>query len=194
MKDLSLQLILPKRLMASHQKIIEQKSKWIEKKYLHLLNRKLIINDNQILYNGEYYELEVSYSDKASVNLFKNKILISITNILDSKTLLYNWMTEETEKILNKNIPQLTQKLGVKASNVRVKKTVRWGYCKRKGELTFNWQLAALPRDLAEYIIIHEITHLSEFNHSKKFKAKLASLCPDFKDKEIRLNNYYLDA
>lgn len=190
-KDLSLNIILPKRSRSDPQKIINEKRKWIKKKYIQLLNRKPIFYGNKILYNGKYYEIEEKMSSNMDVNIVDNKIILFTTKDIDCKTLLYNWMTSETKKIINEKSPQLIQKLGVKDPNIRVKKTARWGYCKKKGELTFNWQLAALPIDLAEYIVIHEITHLSEFNHSKNFKNKLKSICPDYKKREKRLNIYY---
>lgn len=192
-KDLSLNIIIPKRSNSDPQEIINEKKSWIKKKYIQLSNRKQIFSGTQILYNGIYHEFEEIVSSKISVNIVDNKILISTNKDMDSKTLLCNWMKSETTKIINEKSPKFIQKLGVKTPNIIVKKTARWGYCKKKGELTFNWQLAALPRDLAEYIVVHEITHLSEFNHSKNFKKKLKTLCPDYKNREKRLNEYCLN-
>ena len=53
----------------------------------------------------------------------------------------------------------------------------------------FNWQLIALPKELIEYVINHEITHLLEFNHSTNFHKRLVALCPDFREKENVLKN-----
>ncbi len=192
-KDLSLNIILPKRSRSDPNKIINEKRKWIKKKYLQLSKRKPIFFGTQILYNGKYHEIVENRSSNIDVNVVENKIILCTTKDIDCKTLLYNWMTTETKKIINEKSPLFIKKLGVKDPIIRVKKTARWGYCKKKGELTFNWQLAALPKDLAEYIMIHEITHLSEFNHSKNFKNKLQSICPDYKKREKRLNNYYSD-
>lgn len=68
--------------------------------------------------------------------------------------------------------------------------TKKWAYCKRDGRLVFNWQLIALPRELADYVVLHEVTHLSEFSHSNRFKRKLALICPDFREKEAMLKRY----
>jgi hypothetical protein len=53
----------------------------------------------------------------------------------------------------------------------------------------FNWQLIALPKELIEYVIDHEIAHLLEFNHSTNFHKRLASLCPNFRERENMLKN-----
>jgi predicted metal-dependent hydrolase len=64
----------------------------------------------------------------------------------------------------------------------------RWGSCSRKGNLNFNYKIALLPSRLADYIIVHELCHLAEFNHSQKFWNLVARIIPDFFDikKELR--------
>ena len=73
------------------------------------------------------------------------------------------------------------------AINIKNQKT-RWGSCSRKGNLNFNYKLALLPTHVADYIIVHELCHLSEFNHSRKFWELVAQMVPDHKKirKELR--------
>jgi len=70
---------------------------------------------------------------------------------------------------------------------IRAQKT-RWGSCSYKGDLSFNYRLAALPAYIADYIVVHEICHLLELNHSKKFWAQVARAVPEHKAirKEMR--------
>lgn len=78
--------------------------------------------------------------------------------------------------------------LGVKSIKIRNQKT-RWGSCSRSGNLNFNYKILFLPPELADYIVVHELCHLTEMNHGKAFWALVARQVPDYKArrKNIRL-------
>jgi predicted metal-dependent hydrolase len=77
--------------------------------------------------------------------------------------------------------------------NVKNQKT-RWGSCSRKGNLNFNYKIALLPSHLADYIIVHELCHLGEFNHSRKFWALVKNILPDYESirADLRKHSMYL--
>jgi len=68
-------------------------------------------------------------------------------------------------------------------NNVRIKnqKTL-WGSCSRKGNLNFNYKIACIPEEFVDYIIVHELCHLGEFNHSKRFWDLVSKSIPDYKN------------
>lgn len=69
-----------------------------------------------------------------------------------------------------------------KYKNITIKNTVtRWGSCSRQGNLNFNYRITTLPSDLSDYIIVHELCHLGEFNHSKNFWSLVARTIPNYK-------------
>ena len=85
-------------------------------------------------------------------------------------------------------------KFSVNKITIRNQKT-RWGSCSRKGNLNFNFKIVFLPSHLADYIIVHELCHLGEFNHSKRFWNLVVKAVPDYLDlrKELRKNGLALN-
>lgn len=69
---------------------------------------------------------------------------------------------------------------------IRAQKS-RWGSCSRKGNLNFNYKLIFLAPDLQDYIIVHEICHIKEFNHGAGFWKLVAEMAPDYRERRGRL-------
>ncbi|MDQ3014882.1 MAG: M48 family metallopeptidase [bacterium] len=68
----------------------------------------------------------------------------------------------------------------------------RWGSCSSKANLNFNYSLVHLPIELADYIVVHELCHLKEMNHSKKFWDLVAVAIPDYKQKRATLKRKFI--
>lgn len=66
---------------------------------------------------------------------------------------------------------------------IREQKT-RWGSCSSKGNLNFNWRLIFAPEEVVDYIVVHELAHRKEMNHSRAFYNVVASVLPDYKVQE----------
>ena len=72
-------------------------------------------------------------------------------------------------------------KMGVRFEKIRLNSArTRWGSCGPKGNLSFNWRLIQAPVEILDYVVIHELAHLIERNHSKRFWAKVAEFCPNY--------------
>jgi predicted metal-dependent hydrolase len=68
----------------------------------------------------------------------------------------------------------------------------RWGSCTASGPIILNLTLIQVPKDLIDYVVIHELCHLKEHNHSAAFYALLERVLPDWEDRRTRLNQIEL--
>lgn len=70
--------------------------------------------------------------------------------------------------------------------------STRWGSCSRQMNLNFNYKIIYLPPTIQDYIIVHELCHLAEMNHSPRFWNCVAKTIPDYKSRRQQLHNYQL--
>ena len=96
----------------------------------------------------------------------------SLADYLKYKDKAFEWATERVD-YFNK-----THKYDFNTISIKNQKT-RWGSCSKKGNLNFNYKLFFLPEKVRDYIIVHELCHLKEFNHSRKFWSLVAKTIPD---------------
>lgn len=66
----------------------------------------------------------------------------------------------------------------------------RWGSCSGKGNLNFNWKLVLLPEELVDYVVVHELAHRREMNHSPRFWKIVEQQLPDYRERRKQLREY----
>lgn len=96
---------------------------------------------------------------------------------------------EKARTLVQERLAHFNRRYGFTWSKVAIRnQRSRWGSCSRRGNLNFNYKLALLPPRLADYIIVHELCHLNELNHSPKFWALVARTLPEHRKlrKELR--------
>ena len=183
---------IPEGIEIETNTLLDKHRNLLEKKYTQFLQRKTILKDDSILYKGKYYKLnfqEVEKNPEKEVIIGKNELILFHEPRSDPYQILKKWMTQETKQLVD----EIAQKyIGVLGDPlvVRVADTTRWGYTRKNGVIVINWQLAALPQELSEYVIIHELAHLSNMNHKRRFHYKLSQIVPDYKRKEKALQKY----
>ena len=77
--------------------------------------------------------------------------------------------------------------------NIKNQKT-RWGSCSKKGNLNFNYKIVHLPEHLLDYLVVHELCHLKEFNHSRNFWFLVSGAIPNYIQARNELKNFGISA
>lgn len=111
----------------------------------------------------------------------------SIIVYLDQKHLfmlkeaLYNWLRSEAKEYLSKRTEELSISHSIQFSKVTIRdQRTRWGSCSSKKNINLNWKLIMAPSDIIDYVIIHELCHIKEMNHSQGFWSLVQTYIPDY--------------
>ena len=158
------------------QAIVESKRKWIYEKTKHAQKYALphppgkeLVNGESALYLGRQYQIEIVQDSSEEIR-FEQRFLIPTRLSAERKQVLRNWyMDKAREKILPRT-KKFANDLGVAFANARiVDNRYRWGSCTIKDNINFNWRLIKAPMYVVDYVIIHELAHLLEANHTPRF-------------------------
>lgn len=89
--------------------------------------------------------------------------------------------------------PYFAEKMGVEYNRISINKAkTRWGSCSAKGNINFTYRLLFAPQEAIDYVIVHELAHLKEMNHSKKFWSIVEEILPDYKQRRKLLREHQM--
>lgn len=180
--------------------MVKDKSAWISKK-LELF-RSIAINTNittgsRLYYMGKSYYVEMitnKDTDTISIEFTHSKFQIT-TPLKYSDAQLHNSIENFYKEKAQEKIIPLTQKwakiIGVEPEHISFRYSKnRWGSCSGANHLSFNYHLVKLSSSLIEYVVIHELTHITFKNHSKEFWRLVYKHLADYKVKEEKIRMF----
>lgn len=139
----------------------------------HCVSRDLI--ENFVKEKTDWIQGRIEY-----YKTFKPLIKDSKANYLNQK--------ENARALAHKKVSYFNNFYNFKYNKISIKnQKTCWGSCSKKGNLNFNYKIALIPEELADYIVAHEICHLKEFNHSEKFWSLVARTIPDYLERRVAL-------
>ncbi|MCD8205882.1 MAG: M48 family metallopeptidase [Clostridia bacterium] len=167
------------------EEFVERKSDWIFEHFSQIEGEleKLsdIVEYKKILVFGEKFDLVKSYGSKIADGVVYYNAPSAIMPLF-----VKNYGGD-----LVKLTRRIAGQMGVKPSRVEIKSyKSRWGCCDSSGVITLNYKLLMIPRSQQEYVIVHELCHLFEMNHSKRFWTLVGSVMPDYKEREKMAHEY----
>lgn len=156
---------------------VESKRQWIYEKIGHPQKYqklphapgKELVSGESALYLGRSYRIEV-VADGAGEIQFTQRFLIPASHAMRRKGAMREWyLARANEKILPR-VERHAHELGVEFKRARiVDNRYRWGSCTIHDNVTFNWRLIKAPTFVIDYVIMHELAHLIEANHTPRF-------------------------
>lgn len=148
----------------------------------------------KILLRGDERRLILTKGNKRWVKYEGDQLQISLTekeSSASTEAIVFGALKALAKDYLNKRTQELGQWTGSSFGTIRVKNIrSKWGSCSSKSNLNFNWHLIFLPDPLIDYIIIHELMHLRELNHSPKFWTWVEKFYPNYKAAEKAIRDY----
>lgn len=98
---------------------------------------------------------------------------------------------ESARQLVERRLPELNQAYNFTYKKIAIRnQKSRWGSCSAHGNLNFNYKIALLPPHLADYLMVHELCHLGEFNHSQKFWNLVARTIPEYRKVRAELHKH----
>jgi predicted metal-dependent hydrolase len=165
------------------EKLINKKKNWIEKKVKEIISRpqpikKEFVNGEEFNFLGKNYRLRVI---NISTIMLGEYLYFPISKKQNIKEELIVWYKQQAKKIVKSRLDLYAKKTSLKYSSMRISNAKkRWGSCGKNNSIIINWRLIMTPLQVIDYVIVHELVHIDEKNHSKRFWSIVKAIFPGY--------------
>ena len=182
------------------EKAINERIDWIEKHKQKILKNKEqnseILSYDKVLFLGATQN--VIFQEKAKFQHIENNFIIpkKYEDLeLKIKRLITKFMIKEAEFYFKSRVEHYSNEMKLIPKSLKICNSKRiWGSCSKTADLKLNWRLIMLNPELIDYVIVHEFSHMIEFNHSKNFWKLVENILKDYKIRRalLKKNDYLL--
>jgi hypothetical protein len=170
--------------------LLKEKRQWIKEKILlHRqalpVSAKQYVSGESFPYLGRNYRLKVERGNFAPVRLLSGRLLVVLPQGVEQPHMVRNalvrWYKRLAAQKLQEKVKRFAPMLGVEPVGVSIKTfKSRWGSCSAKGRIDFNWKIMMAPNRIVDYVVVHELSHLKQYDHSPKFWKEVERVMPDY--------------
>lgn len=168
------------------RRFVARNMTWLQRQTLAArpMERAPWLVGSEILFRGEAVKILAGLDGTREVTFADQTVRIS-DGEPDCRPALERHLHRLAAAVLPPRVFQFAQEHGLKVERVTVRnQKSRWGSCSRRGTVSLNWRLLQAPDFVADYILLHELMHLRQMNHSQKFWQEVEQVCPDFRTAE----------
>jgi predicted metal-dependent hydrolase len=168
------------------RRFAERNSAWLEsqlrKAAEHVTERKKWAPGTEFYFRGELVKIENGSDEESGLVRFESEQIKVSDTALDLRSPIEKHLWRLAAKEFPARVLEFAalNQLVVRRVTVRNQKS-RWGSCSRRGTISLNWRLIQTPDFVRDYIILHELMHLRQMNHSERFWREVESVCPDYR-------------
>ncbi|UHD15733.1 M48 family metallopeptidase [Thiocapsa bogorovii] len=149
---------------------------------------KEFVTGEGFLYLGRSYRLLLVDAQATPLKLEAGRFRLLRPLAAEGREQFVRWYTEHARRWLQRRVKDWAARMGVEPKGVEVRDLgFRWGSCGRGGNLNFHWATILLPCSIVDYVIVHELTHLVEPNHTPAFWRRLGRALPEYEQRKTWL-------
>ncbi|EHQ88575.1 M48 family metallopeptidase [Desulfosporosinus youngiae] len=191
-----LRITAPKNVSAKQLKeLLLTKQEWILKSWLKNQDRQKppaeYHDGQQFLYQGENLELRIQRHKRKMLRVSPEGQVLRVyipedlpvqAWVPNIQAALISWYKDQARKVLQDKLDKQAKRMEVTFQTFRLKaQKTRWGSCSSKRNINLNWRIIMAPDEVIDYVIIHELAHLTYLNHSVQFWERVAQFMPEYK-------------
>jgi len=173
-------------------------SSWIEKQIIRYETREKITlefeDKSPLQFFGETVILQI-FREKGSSSLDIEKKILSLyvkENTKNIRKAVLNFSRKILLKYYEERVLFWANFMNLEYKSIMLNNAIKqWAHCTRDGRLVFSLKTIVLSRDLLDYLIVHELSHLGYFNHGKAFYCLVSHYIPDYKEKQEKLKTFH---
>ena len=179
------------------EEFIREREAWVvekltEQKELRRELQKVFEPGEKFLYLGESYPLEIDESDRKELplKLSFGKFVLNRNHVEEARDLFIEWYKGEAKEKIEGRVRYYSDRFHLlpKGTKITGAKS-RWGSCSRENRLSFSWRIIMAPLRIVDYILVHELVHIKEKNHSWNFWEALEKILPDYRERKTWLKD-----
>jgi predicted metal-dependent hydrolase len=197
------EVVLPRRISRKRAAaLLQEHGDWVLQQLEFMqqpgsLGTTAVLPENTILLRGELTPVEIIAEESAEnggrIDHVEGKLQVRVSGhkAVNPLKILETWLRRQARQDVEIRVAQRSAEMQQQPNCIFIRsQRTKWGTCSGLGNLSFNWRLVMAPPEVLDYVVVHELAHLVEPNHSSRFWGIVRVFCPEFERHKAWLREY----